>query len=102
MLWGEQKISIRDFPISTSKLPAMIHPINEGTISSKIAKEVFAEMLKSNEEPKTIVARKGLIQISDESVIEKIVVDVLEKTRLKSKSILPAAKKCLAFLWAKL
>jgi len=58
----------------------MIGLINDGTISSKLAKEVFAEMLISNEDPKVIIERKGLVQLSDESAIEKIVDEIIVKS----------------------
>ena len=74
---SEQKISIDEFPVSPLNLAKMIRLINDGTISSKIAKDVFAEMLQSNEDPKVIVEKKGLVQLSDESAIEKIVSEVL-------------------------
>jgi aspartyl-tRNA(Asn)/glutamyl-tRNA(Gln) amidotransferase subunit B len=78
---SEQKISIKDFRVTPANLANMIRLINNGVISGKIAKEVFEEMLKSNEDPKTIVEKKGLVQLSDESAIEKIVVEVLEKNK---------------------
>jgi aspartyl-tRNA(Asn)/glutamyl-tRNA(Gln) amidotransferase subunit B len=73
---NEQKISIDEFPVSPTNLARMIRLINEGTISSKIAKDVFAEMLQSNEDPRIVVDRKGLVQLSDESAIEKVVTEV--------------------------
>lgn len=76
---SEQKIDIKDFPVSPTNLSKMIQLINDGTISSKLAKDVFAEMLIANEDPKVIVEKKGLVQLSDESQIEKIVGEVLEK-----------------------
>jgi aspartyl-tRNA(Asn)/glutamyl-tRNA(Gln) amidotransferase subunit B len=76
---SEQKINIDQFPVSPDNLAKMIRLIHDGTISSKIAKEVFGEMLASNEDPKVIVERRGLVQISDESIIKKITGEVLEK-----------------------
>ena len=49
----------------------MVNAIADGTISGKIAKDVFAEMLKTKEHPKTIIERKELVQISDTGAIEK-------------------------------
>ncbi|MGA9407478.1 MAG: hypothetical protein WBW71_10135 [Bacteroidota bacterium] len=57
----------------------MVNLIADGVISGKIAKEVFDEMLKTKEHPKTIVERKGLIQVSDAGAIEKIIDEVLSK-----------------------
>ena len=76
---SERHIDIRDFPVSPENLSAMIRLINGGTISGKIAKDVFAEMLVVNEEPNKIIERKGWVQLSDESAIEKIVDLVLAK-----------------------
>jgi aspartyl-tRNA(Asn)/glutamyl-tRNA(Gln) amidotransferase subunit B len=57
----------------------MINLIVDGTISGKIAKDVFEEMLKTKEAPKTIVEKKGLTQVSDESAIEKVIDAILAK-----------------------
>ncbi|MBI2428358.1 MAG: Asp-tRNA(Asn)/Glu-tRNA(Gln) amidotransferase subunit GatB [Ignavibacteriales bacterium] len=76
---NEEKISISDFPISPPNLAEMVNLIIDGTISGKIAKEVFDEMLKTKEHPKTIVERKGLVQISDTGAIEKEIDAILAK-----------------------
>ena len=57
---GESKIDIGDFPVSAGRLAGLLRLINDGTVSNKIAKEVFAEMLATNEDAKAIVGRKGL------------------------------------------
>ncbi len=76
---NERHIAVNDFPVRPEHLSAMINFIIEGTISGKIAKDVFEEMLKTGEEPKAIIERKGLMQVSDTSVIEKAVDDVLAR-----------------------
>ena len=55
----------------------MIALIDMGTISGKIAKTVFEEMYKTGKAAETIVKEKGLVQMSDEAGIEKIVDDIL-------------------------
>lgn len=67
---NEGKRSIADFPVTPEHLGAMVNLIADGTISGKIAKEVFTEMLVTNEDPNTVVQRKGLVQISDTGAIE--------------------------------
>jgi aspartyl-tRNA(Asn)/glutamyl-tRNA(Gln) amidotransferase subunit B len=74
---SERKVGIERFPVQPARLAAMIGLIQKGTISGKIAKEVFEEMLSSAEEPLTIVERKGLVQVSDEGAIEQIIDQVL-------------------------
>jgi len=65
--------SIEDSPISSKRLGQLLDLINDGTVSNKIAKEVFEEMFKSSKEAKEIIEEKGLKQISNEDDIEKLV-----------------------------
>ncbi|MBM4166576.1 MAG: Asp-tRNA(Asn)/Glu-tRNA(Gln) amidotransferase subunit GatB [Ignavibacteria bacterium] len=74
---SEKNISFEQFPIAANNLGKLVSLIDNGTISNKLAKEVFEEMLKSNEEPNAIVQRKGLVQVSDSSEIEKIVREIV-------------------------
>ncbi|RPH08280.1 MAG: Asp-tRNA(Asn)/Glu-tRNA(Gln) amidotransferase subunit GatB [Alphaproteobacteria bacterium TMED93] len=65
--------SISESPISSKKLGKLLDLVNDGTISNKIAKEVFEEMFISSKEAKEIIEEKGLKQISNEDDIEKLV-----------------------------
>jgi len=67
------KTTARAFPVPPTRLAAMIGMIGDGTISGKIAKEVFEEMVATGDEPRAIVARKGLLQISDPDAIARAV-----------------------------
>jgi aspartyl-tRNA(Asn)/glutamyl-tRNA(Gln) amidotransferase subunit B len=69
--------TIGEFPVTPANLAAMVNLISEGTISGKIAKEVFEDMLATGETPKAIVERKGLVQISDTGAIETIIDEIL-------------------------
>ena len=51
--------------------------IADGTVSSKLAKDVFDAMWAGEGEPDAIIERRGLKQISDEGAIDKLVEDVL-------------------------
>lgn len=68
---------IKDSPIKPGQLGRMIAMIDAGTISGKIAKTVFQEMWESGKDPEVIIKEKGLVQISDPTLIEKIVDEVL-------------------------
>jgi aspartyl-tRNA(Asn)/glutamyl-tRNA(Gln) amidotransferase subunit B len=74
---GDLNIPIGNFPVTPANLAAMIRLIGDGTISGKIAKEVFAEMLNSGEGAKAIVERRGLVQLSDPAAIGRVVDEVL-------------------------
>jgi len=69
--------ALADVKLTPQGLGEMIKLIENGTISSKIAKTVFKEMLETGKEPKQIVEEKGLVQISDEGALRKIVVEVV-------------------------
>ncbi len=62
-----------------SQIAQLAKLIDDETISSKIAKQVFEEMLNSGENPKKIVEDKGLVQISDPKVILEIINEVISK-----------------------
>ena len=65
--------TIEESPVEASRLAQMLALIEKGTISSKIAKKVFAEMWTSSDVPEKIVEDKGLVQITDTKAIEAIV-----------------------------
>lgn len=64
------------FPIEY--LSNLIDLIVDKTISGKIAKTVFAEMVKSGHKPSDIVVELGLVQIQDEGIIQKVINKILE------------------------
>jgi glutaminyl-tRNA synthetase len=61
------------------QIAELVKMIDDSTISNKIAKSVFEEMAISGEDPMLIVKAKGLVQISDVSVIEPIIDDIIAK-----------------------
>lgn len=68
---------ISDSPIGAENLGALVGLIADGTVSGKIAKDVFADMYASGKDPVAIVAEKGLQQVTDTGTIEKAVDEVL-------------------------
>ncbi len=56
-------------PVSPSALATLVQLIDRGTISGKIAKDVFEKMWSTGDDAKTIVEREGLTQVSDEAPI---------------------------------
>ena len=73
----EKNISIEEFSVEPKNIGKLIKLIKANTISSKIAKDVFEILLSENKDPEIIVKEKGLVQITDNSEIEKIVEQVL-------------------------
>lgn len=76
-LKGEDGIDVGEFPVSPENLAVLLTMIDKGTISGKIAKTVFEEMMASGKDPETIVKEKNLVQMSDEGDLVKIVQEIL-------------------------
>ena len=93
---NEEKISIKDFVIKPEWIAELINSINNQTISGKIAKEVFNEMLSSAEPPSEIIKKKGLVQITDENEILKVVIKVLNENQKQVEQYLSGKEKVFA------
>ncbi len=74
---NEEKKDFSASPVRPEALAEMIRLIEDGIISGKMAKEIFVEMYRTGKPPKAIIEEKGMIQITDESAITKIIADVL-------------------------
>jgi aspartyl-tRNA(Asn)/glutamyl-tRNA(Gln) amidotransferase subunit B len=70
---AEDEAALARSPIPPAHLAGLVRLIDEGTISGKIAKDVFARMLASGEEPAVIVRREGLTQVADAGALEALV-----------------------------
>jgi aspartyl-tRNA(Asn)/glutamyl-tRNA(Gln) amidotransferase subunit B len=70
---------IKDSPITAQHLGQLIDRIGDGTISTKIAKDVFETMYETSKEPDAIIEEQGLKQVTDTSEIEPIVDEVLDE-----------------------
>ncbi|MEN6626957.1 MAG: Asp-tRNA(Asn)/Glu-tRNA(Gln) amidotransferase subunit GatB [Candidatus Sumerlaeia bacterium] len=68
---------LADYPVKAADLAGLVKLIDDGTISGRIAKDVYKAMLDGEGAPAEIVKKKGLVQISDTSAIEPIVDKVL-------------------------
>ncbi len=76
---NENNISITEFKVKPTEISNIYKLIDKGTISGKIAKNVFEEMAKSGETADEVIKRLNLVQISDETeliaIIEKVIAD---------------------------
>jgi aspartyl-tRNA(Asn)/glutamyl-tRNA(Gln) amidotransferase subunit B len=64
-------------PISPAKLAELLRLVDDGTISGRIAKDVFEKMYRSGESARAIVAREGLQQVADAGALGAVVDQVL-------------------------
>ena len=94
---NDEKIPIREFPVSPENLGKLIGLINNKTISGKIAKDIFPEMIKSNADPAGIVKEKNLVQISDSGEIENVIEKILGANNKQVEEFLSGKDKVLGF-----
>jgi aspartyl-tRNA(Asn)/glutamyl-tRNA(Gln) amidotransferase subunit B len=74
---GDDERAIRESPVPPAHLAGLIRLIDDGTISGKIAKDVFEKMVRSREDAATIVQREGLTQVADTGALGAIVEQVI-------------------------
>src|SRR5882762_4917157 len=70
---NKKGLAIEQSPVAADQLGGLIDLIADGTISGRIAKDVFAEMIESGADAAAIVEKKGLRQMSDTGAIEAAV-----------------------------
>ena len=97
MVLNEKKISITEFPVQPKYVARLLELIDNNTISGKIAKEVFPEMVVSGESPEVIIRKKGLEQITDNSAIEQAVDSVLSRCQKEVEQYLGGKEKVFGF-----
>jgi len=71
-------VSLSELKFAPSGIVELVDLVDRGTISSKIAQEVFDDMFRSGESPAKIVDKKGLIQVSDVGALEKFCDEVIK------------------------
>ena len=94
---NKQNKTINDSPVSSINLAKLINLIKNNTISGKIAKTVFEEMVKKDGDPEKIVIDRGLKQQSDPKELEKIISKILENNGDKVKQYKSGKEKLFGF-----
>ncbi|CDQ41727.1 MULTISPECIES: Asp-tRNA(Asn)/Glu-tRNA(Gln) amidotransferase subunit GatB [Virgibacillus] len=89
---------LNELAITPEGLAKMIKLIDDGTISSKIAKKVFAELVEKGGDPEQIVKDKGLVQISDEGQLREIITGVLDQNEQSIIDYKNGKNKAVGFL----
>ena len=89
---------IQEVPLTPTELTKLINLVEKGTISSKIAKEVFNELIENGGDPEEIVKEKGLLQISDEGELRSMVNDVLDNNGQSIEDYKSGKGKAVGFL----
>jgi len=66
-------------PISPERFVGLLKLVDKGTISLKVARDLFPELYAGGQSPEQLVQEKGLTQVSDEGTLETIIDDVMAK-----------------------
>lgn len=94
---SEQK-ELDQVALTSEGLASMIKLIENGTISTKIAKTVFKELIENGGDAEQIVKDKGLVQISDEGTLLKIISEVLDANPQSIEDFRNGKNKAVGFL----
>jgi len=89
---------ITECPIPPENLAQLLKLIDDGTISGKIAKTVFEKAYKTGKAPKDIVEEEGLIQVSDEEELTKVIEEVISEHPKEVEKYKAGKTKILGFL----
>ncbi|HJM71619.1 MAG TPA: Asp-tRNA(Asn)/Glu-tRNA(Gln) amidotransferase subunit GatB [Gammaproteobacteria bacterium] len=95
---NRENIEINDFQIEPMQLASLLSRIEDNTISSKIAKNLFSQMLTSNDTVDQMIKQQGLEQITDEDSINKYVAEVLNEFSDQKDQYLAGKEQVLGFL----
>jgi aspartyl-tRNA(Asn)/glutamyl-tRNA(Gln) amidotransferase subunit B len=66
-------------PVSPERFISLLKLVDNGTISLKVARDLFPELYASGQSPEQLVQEKGLTQVSDEGALETIIVEAMAK-----------------------
>ncbi|TLS48254.1 Asp-tRNA(Asn)/Glu-tRNA(Gln) amidotransferase subunit GatB [Paenibacillus antri] len=91
-------LELKDVKITGRGLGEMIGLIENGTISTKIAKSVFKDMIETGKPPQTIVQEQGLVQISDEGAIKEVVDRIVDANPQSVADYKAGKEKAVGFL----
>jgi aspartyl-tRNA(Asn)/glutamyl-tRNA(Gln) amidotransferase subunit B len=89
---------LHDVALTPEGLGKTISLIEKGTISGKIAKTVFKDLIEKGGDPEAIVKEKGLMQISDEGELAKIVNQILDNNQQSIDDFKAGKKQAIGFL----
>ena len=95
---NKQQKELKDVALTPAGLAKMVKLIEKGTISSKIAKKVFNELIEKGGDPEEIVKAKGLVQISDEGTLRKVVTEILDNNEQSIEDFKNGKDRAIGFL----
>jgi len=98
---NKDKIDIVSLPISAKSVSQLIQRIDDGTISSTIAKNIFSQLIESEMSVDELIKEQGLEQISDTNEIKQVITTVLNENQEQKDQYLAGKEQVLGFLIGK-
>ena len=95
---NSERLELADTKLTPSNLAGMITLIADGTISSKIAKKVFRELILNGGDAKKVVEAKGLVQLSDPAQLLPMINEVLDNNAQSIEDFKNAKDRAVGFL----
>ena len=97
-LVNSEGCSFQDIPIKPEQFIEFLHMIEDGTLSSNLAKTLFEEMFHSGESPRLIAEKKGMAQINDERLMTRVVEEALNNNPGPVEDYLNGKESALKYL----
>ncbi|MGY3765156.1 Asp-tRNA(Asn)/Glu-tRNA(Gln) amidotransferase subunit GatB [Vagococcus vulneris] len=95
---NSEKLELEETKLTPDNLAGMIKLIADGTISSKIAKKVFRELITNGGSAKEVVEAKGLVQLSDPAQLLPIINDILDNNAQSVEDFKNGKDRAVGFL----
>ena len=95
---NSEHLDLLETKLTPENLAGMINLIADGTISSKIAKKVFKELIENGGNAKEVVEAKGLVQLSDPAQLLPMINEVLDKNEQSIEDFKNGKDRAVGFL----
>ncbi|MGX6969572.1 Asp-tRNA(Asn)/Glu-tRNA(Gln) amidotransferase subunit GatB [Vagococcus bubulae] len=95
---NSEHLDLLETKLTPENLAGMINLIADGTISSKIAKKVFKELIENGGDAKEVVEAKGLVQLSDPAQLLPMINEVLDKNEQSIEDFKNGKDRAVGFL----
>lgn len=95
---NSEKLDLVDTQLTPSNLAGMIQLVSDGTISSKIAKKVFRELIENGGDAKEVVEANGWVQLSDPAQLLPMINDILDNNQQSIDDFKNGKDKAIGFL----
>ena len=93
-----RRVSITELPLKPKDIITLIKKLDGGTLNNLTAKEVLASVVATGKDIETIIVEKGLMQVSDENTLEKIVDEVIAENAKVVEQIKQGKESAAGFL----